>query len=177
MKKLWVSLPNGLMILAEHFKIRERGKVHTHYTIEDFDAKTGRLVNRQEFDHNCLLNEGITALLNLLGGIAETAFSNANAYIGVGDSSTAADATQTGLQAAGANHYHQAMDAGYPTVTNQTITFRSTFATGNANFAWEEITVVNAATDAGDNLNRKTQAMGTKTNAVSRVASVAITIA
>jgi len=161
----------------EKEEISERGTLRTHYTIEDFDAKTGELVNRQEFDHNCLLNEGITALLNLLGGIAETAFSNANAYIGVGDSSTAADATQTGLQTAGANHYHRAMDAGYPTVTNQTITFRSTFATGDANFDWNEITVVNAATDAGDNLNRKVQVMGTKTNAVSRVATVELSIA
>jgi hypothetical protein len=161
--------------MSKEQTINDRAKIHTHYTIEDFDAKTGRLVNRQEFDHNCLLNEGITALLNLLGGIAETAFSEANARIGVGDSSTAAAAAQTGLQTAGANHFHQAMDVGYPQVANQTVTFRSTFAVGDAQFDWAEITVVNAATDAGDNLNRKVQAMGVK-GAIQRVVTVAITI-
>ena len=66
-----------------------------------------------EIDCNLLLNAGITVLLNLLGGIAATAFSNANAYIGVGDSTTAAAAAQTGLQAA-ANKTYKAMAGNLP---------------------------------------------------------------
>src|SRR3972149_69403 len=57
---------------------------------------------------NLLLNEGITALQNLLIGAAETAFNNANSYLGVGDSSTAASAGQTGLQAS-TNKLYKAM--------------------------------------------------------------------
>lgn len=160
--------------------VYDRGIVHTHYIVEDFlgDFKQRPVgvepIRRQEFDHNCLLNEGITALLNLLIGAAETAFNAANTYIGVGDSSAAAIATQTGLVAS-SNKAYAAMDGGFPSITNQTVSFRSTFATGVANFDWNEVTVVSAATDAGDNLNRKVQAMGAKTSAVSRVITVAIT--
>lgn len=175
METLFVRTVRGWLLKRLGVTVRDQGHViNTHYTVEDFDAKTGKLVKHQEFDHNCLLNEGITALLNLLIGAAETAFSNANTYTGVGTDATAAAAAQTGLLGTTA---FAAMDGGYPTVVNQTVTFRSTFATGDANFAWNEATIVSAATDAGDNLNRKVQAMGTKTNAVQRIITTAITIA
>ncbi len=126
------------------------------------------------FEGNLLLNEGITALLNLLIGAAETNFSNANARIGVGNSNTAAVATQTGLQ--GASKAFKAMDATYPQVSNQTVTFRSTFTGSEGNFAWEEITVVSAADDTGDNLNRKVQSMGTKVSPAVWTVSLEITL-
>lgn len=47
---------------------------------------------------NLLLTAGVTAMLNLLTGAGGTAFNNANTYIGIGDSSTAASAGQTDLQ-------------------------------------------------------------------------------
>jgi hypothetical protein len=168
--------------LSRNPTVTDKGYIHTHYIVEDFlgDYKQRpegiAPIRVQEFDHNCLLNEGITALLNLLGGIAETAFSNANAYIGVGDSATAAVATQTGLQAA-SNKLYKAMDATYPSVAAQTVSFRSTFATSEANWDWNEATVASGNSDAADNLNRKVQAMGAKTSAVSRVITIAITIA
>lgn len=110
---------------------------------------------------NLLLNEGITALLNLLTGAAETAFNNANSYIGVGDSNTAASASQTGLQAA-SNKTYKAMEATYPTIAAQTVTFRSVFGTADANYAWEEFTIASGNSDTADNLNRKVSAQGTK---------------
>lgn len=112
-------------------------------------------------DHNLLLNEGITVALNLIGGIAATAFSNANAYLGVGDSATAAAATDTGLIAT-TNELYVAMETSYPSVTNQTITWRSVFGTAQANFAWNEFTVANGNSDASSNLNRLVSAQGTK---------------
>jgi len=36
------------------------------------------------------------------------------------------------------------------------------FATGDANYDWNEFTVANANSNAGDNLNRKTSTQGTK---------------
>lgn len=110
---------------------------------------------------NLLLNEGITEALKLIGGITATAFSNANSYLGVGDSTTAASATQTGLQAS-TNKLYKAMETGYPSVTNQTITWRSVFGASEANFAWQEFTVANGNSDAAKNFNRKVSSQGTK---------------
>lgn len=127
-------------------------------TIIDGTGKT--LPGKSVFNGNVLLNEGITALLNLLTGETETAYSNANAYLGVGESTTAASASQTGLQ--GASLTYKAMESGYPSISSQTVTFRSVFGADDANNAWQEFTVVNASSDSGDNLNRKVDDQGTK---------------
>lgn len=95
-------------------------------------------------------------------GAAVTAFNNANAHIGVGDSTTAFAAGQTDLQAA-SNKLRKAMDATYPSGGSNVIVFRSTFSTAEANFAWQEWGVFNASS-AGTMLNRKVEALGTKTN-------------
>lgn len=111
---------------------------------------------------NVALNEGLGELIDLLCGLgAPTAYSHDNAYIGVGDSTTVAGAAQTGLQAA-TNKAYMPMDTSYPARTSQTATWRATFGTSDGNFAWEEFTVINAATDAGKNLNRKVESKGTK---------------
>jgi hypothetical protein len=94
---------------------------------------------------------------------ASTPFNNANSYIGVGDSSTAHAVGQTDLQAA-SNKLRKAMDSTYPSGGSNVITFRSTFATGDANFAWNEWAVFNASS-SGTMLNRKVESLGTKTSA------------
>lgn len=126
----------------------------------------------------CLIGNGTTT-----AGQSLTYFSNAQAAIGVGDSSTAAAATQTNLQAA-SNKLRKAMDATFPTHTDgvvvgsATITFKSTFATSDANFAWAEWGVFNSTTDAvGRMLNRKVESLGTKTSAASWVFTVTLTLA
>lgn len=115
-----------------------------------------------EVEGNLLVTVGIAALLNLLIGDAETAFSNANAHLGVGDSSTAAAVGQTDLQAA-TNKLRKAMNATYPIDSAPTIDFQSTFGSSEANFAWQEVGTFNAAS-AGDMLNRVVQSLGTKTS-------------
>jgi hypothetical protein len=101
-------------------------------------------------------------------GQALTFFNNANAAIGVGDSNTAEAATQNDLVAA-TNKVRVAMDATYPIHTdgtaigNRTITFRSTFGTAVANWAWQEWGIFNSPTAAtGRMLNRKVESLGTK---------------
>jgi hypothetical protein len=94
---------------------------------------------------------------------ASTPFNNANSYIGVGDSTTAYAAGQTDLQAA-TNKLRKAMDATYPQTSINVVTFRSTFATTDANWAWQEWGVFNASS-AGTMLNRKVESLGTKTSA------------
>lgn len=107
-------------------------------------------------------------------GESVTAFTNANSYIGVGDSTTAFAATQTDLQAA-TNKTRKAMDATYPTRSANAITFRATFATGDANFAWQEWGVFNANA-AGTMLNRKVESLGTKTSSSTWQLTVTITL-
>lgn len=114
----------------------------------------------------------LEALLNLardmiadaiIGGSSYTKLNNANARLGVGNSTTAFNATQTGLQ--GGSTAYQAMDATYPQRSSNVVTFKATFATGAANFAWEEV-----VTDNGTNtLSRLVTSLGTKTSAASWV--------
>lgn len=124
---------------------------------------------------NVLLNEGITEALNLIGGIAATAFSNANAYLGVGDSATAESAAHTGLQAA-TNKLYKAMEATYPQVSGQTITWRAVFGSTDANWAWNEFSVSNTNSDTGDNINRKVSAQGTKASGQTWTLDLQITL-
>lgn len=107
-------------------------------------------------------------------GAAVTAFNNANARIGVGDSATAFAAAQTDLQAA-ANKLRKAMDATYPSGAANVITFRATFSTAEANFAWNEWGIFNAAS-GGTMLNRKVEALGTKTNTQTWQFTVTLTV-
>ena len=119
--------------------------------------------SESEIDGNVMLNEGINEMWTLTCSSSGTEFDNSNAYLGVGDSNTAEDPSQTGLQAA-SNKLYVAMDGGYPTYgTAQKATWRSTFAGAQANFSWQEFTVANGGSDASVNLNRKVSDQGTKT--------------
>jgi hypothetical protein len=123
---------------------------------------------------NLLLNEGLQRLGDLLIAAGGTAYNNANAFIGVGDSTTAEAASQTDLQAA-TNHFYKAMRAaGFPARPgsngNQSIDWASDFVSAEANFAWQEWSVSAGATGVSGsgfttgttNLNRKVQSLGTK---------------
>lgn len=101
-------------------------------------------------------------------------FNSANARLGVGNGTTAFAASQTDLQ--GTSKLRKAMDAGYPTVTAPVVTFKSTFAKGEANFAWHEWGVFNAAT-GGVMLNRVVESNGTKQSNQTWILEVAITFA
>lgn len=109
-----------------------------------------------------LVDAGRNHMVQATVGAAVTAFNNANSYIGVGDSTTAHAVGQTDLVAA-TNKMRKAMDSTYPSGGTNVLTFRSTFATGDANWAWQEWGVFNASS-AGTMLNRKVESLGTKTN-------------
>jgi len=116
-----------------------------------------------EGEGNCLLNTGIDEMWDLVTGAvsgADHIFDNTHAQIGVGDSDTAADATQTDLQ--GTNKTYKGMETSYPTSTSQKATFKSSFGNDDANYAWEEW-VVKQSTSAKC-LNRKVENLGTKTS-------------
>ncbi|HBI50272.1 MAG TPA: hypothetical protein DDY21_00260 [Candidatus Moranbacteria bacterium] len=160
-------------------ELQEKGNWLAKWTIEKFAnneaVKLGKSYEKIEIEKNILVNTGINALTTLLAAGGGTAFNNANAYLGVGDSTTAAAATQTDLQAA-TNKLRKAMNATFPTYgTSQKITFQSDFGADDANWAWAEMAVFNAAA-AGTMLNRKVSAQGTKTAGQTWRLSLEITI-
>jgi hypothetical protein len=164
-------------------QMQEKANHKTNWKIEKYFAKDSQEIAEKgitpfeviEFEDNILVNAGINALLTLLAGAGGNAFNNANSYLGVGDSSTAADATQTDLQAA-TNKLRKAMNATYPTYgTSQKITFQSDFTSAEANFAWEEFAAFNAAA-AGTMLNRKVSSQGTKVSGQTWKLQLEITI-
>lgn len=108
-----------------------------------------------------LTDVGRNLMIDGITGTAVTAFNNANSMIGVGDAVTAFAANQTDLQAA-SNKLRVAMDATYPTRATNVLTFRSTFSTAQANWAWNEWGIFNAASGATSMLSRKQEALGTK---------------
>jgi hypothetical protein len=139
---------------------------------------------------NLLMNGGVSCLWEaLLGngtttaGQALTYFNNANAAIGVGDSSTVAASGQTDLQAA-SNRLRIGMNATYPQHTDGVATgskdvqFQATFGNAQANWQWNEIGIFNSATaGVGRMLNRVVNNYGTKTSASAWLAVMIITIA
>lgn len=109
-----------------------------------------------------LTNAGRDHIATTLIGGAVTAFDNSNAYLGVGDSTTAFAQSQVDLQAS-SNRLRKAMDATFPTRATNVLTLRATFGTSDANFAWQEWGVFNASS-SGTMLSRKVESLGTKVN-------------
>jgi len=139
-----------------------------------YDQTIGRLERQfhklfQPYDvihqeHNCLLNSGINEMWDLITGEVSGAshiYDNAAAQIGVGDDDTAADPAQTDLQA-GSNKTYKAMEGGYPTSTSQKATFKSSFGSSDANYAWKEWVVKQSTSTIC--LNRKVESLGTKSS-------------
>lgn len=171
----------------------ENGKWHCKWRVEKFfNCEERDIIGRVpdevfEDEGNLLMNGGVSCLWqSLIGNGTGTAaqtltfFNNGNAYIGVGDSTTAAAATQTDLQAA-SNKTRQGMDATYPQHTDgvvsgsQTVTFQSTFGTSSANYAWQEWGIFNGSS-GGRMLNRAVSAMGTKASGSTWTITATITI-
>jgi hypothetical protein len=103
-----------------------------------------------------------------------TFFTNSNAYLGVGDSTTAFNASHTDLQAS-SNKLRKAMEASYPQLATNVLTFRSLFGTSDANFSWQEWAIFNASS-SGTMLCRKVEDLGTKTSAQSWQMTTDITV-
>lgn len=169
------------------FAQRETGLLRVER--EDLYRVVGEPEITEDPPSNLLLNAGITRLLNLLIGTASLGvYSNAKSRVGVGNSNTAEAASQTDLQAsAGAsNRYYQAVNGSYPSVSAQTVTAQSTFATGDGNFVWNEWGIDGGGasgttvgtfntTDCGL-LNRKVASLGTKASGATWTLTVTITI-
>lgn len=102
-------------------------------------------------------------------------FDSSNTRIGVGDSTTAFAAGQTDLQAS-SNKHREIVDSAPELTSDNVIRFVSTFESGDANFAWQEWGIFNAAS-GGTMLLRKVSDLGTKTSAAAWTLTVDVTVA
>jgi len=136
----------------------------TEWKIEKYaseiDFKNGVCFETNTISGNIGLNEGLQLVGDLMIGESGTPYNNTNAYIGVGESTTAAAATDTGLL--GSTLTYKGMESGYPSRTDQTITFRSEFGANDANYSWQEFSLSNSDSNSGVNINRKTSNQGLK---------------
>lgn len=122
-----------------------------------------------------ITNAGATLAAQCLMNDSATFLNNANAYLGVGDSTTAFSAAHTDLQAS-SNKLRKAMDATYPQRASNVLTFRSTFGTSDANYAWQEWAVFNASS-SGTMFSRKVESLGTKSGSQTWILTATITVA
>lgn len=131
---------------------------------------------------NLSLNAGIARLGSLLIGGGGQAYDGTHTRLGVGNGTTAVVNTDTDLSAAAGstNRWFNLADATYPSFASQTLTVKSTFASGDGNFAWNEWGIdngtANANTVTAPLLNRKVPAssLGTKGSGASWAFTVTI---
>lgn len=131
---------------------------------------------------NLLTTVGIARLGDLLIGAGGQAFNNANSRLGVGTSATAATIADTDLNGVvTTNRYWMTMDATFPSRAASVITWKATYGTAVANFAWAEWGI-DAGTAAGTGavtaplLNHKVTSLGTKASGATWVFTVTVTI-
>jgi len=156
---------------------------------------------RAEADGNLLVTSGLTSITALLIGAGGSgklyALTTSEAVCGVGSTTTSAVVGDTVLGANGSSPngttgaWYQASDASFPSVSAGVITMQSTFASGNANMAWQEwcwasgtgtITAGDAlasvyATGASFSMwNHKIASLGTKASGAAWVFTTTITL-
>ncbi len=137
---------------------------------------------------NLMVTAGLNLLTSLLEGGAGTPFAHADAIVGVGSTSTAATVADTALGADNTSGaYYQQADSSYPTQSNGVITCQATFASGNANYAWNEwcLATGSGGITAGTHLsavatsvvmlNHKVASLGTKASGASWVFVATVT--
>ena len=107
-------------------------------------------------------DKGVIAAASLFCGDGVVpAFNSSNARIGVGDGATAFAVTQTDLQ--GTNKLRKLVDSA-PVRSTNSVDYTSTFALAEANYAWNEIALFNAASGDYMATRRTLSGFGTKTS-------------
>ena len=137
-----------------------------HYGVKPYESI--------ELDGNLLTTAGLTRLTSLLTAGGGQGMTNTAVRLGTGNGSGSAAVGDTDLGAAAgsANRWFQIMDATFPSVSAGVVTYKSTFATGDGNYAWNEWgldigtpTVTSSAVVNAVLFNHKTSAaLGTKSS-------------
>lgn len=139
-----------------------------------------------QIEGNQLVTGGLNRLGDLFIADGSAGFNASQGVVGVGNSTTSFSAAHTALQGTA---WYQPVDA-LPTSVDGVITAVSTFASANANFAWEEwCWVIATGTVSGGTatfssigstselmINRKVATMGTKASGASWVFTTTVTL-
>lgn len=151
-------------------------KVKTHWKIWTYEDeehyRNGIFSNYSEIHGNLFLNQGSNAVWTALTAGIGTLYNNTNARIGVGDSTTAAVATQTGVIGTA---FYLAMDGGFPALSgtgNSVVTFQGTAGGSVGNQAWNEFVIDNGTTA----INRVVSSQGTKVSGQIRTVQVQLSL-
>lgn len=129
-----------------------------------------------------LLVLGRDLITKMLRGAAGTSefYSSANAQLIIGDSTETFFSSQIDTGSSGANRFNMPMDAGYPATSAANVVYwQGTATTSQANHAWNEWLLANSSASSSGTktaLNRKQEALGTKTSAQSWALQAALTI-
>src|SRR5664279_5424652 len=136
-------------------------------------------------DGNLLTTAGLTRITALLtaGGGQGLVLTSTRLGTGNGAGSAVVGDTDLGAAAGSGNRWFQIMDATYPQTAAGVVTVKSTFASGDGNYAWNEFGIdVAAPTVASSNavgallLNHKTSiAQGTKASGQTWAATATLT--
>ena len=163
--------------------MHERGQYKGEFIIHKYANRQAYLARKPyavSKIQNVMLNEGIQEIEDFFASVstAAVAYAQANTALGVGDSTASSGvATSTGLLST-ANTLYVAVSTGYPTRSNQTLTWRSVFSSVQANFNWREFTARNSLTATGRNrnLNRAVSNHGTKASGQTWTLDLQLTI-
>ena len=170
---------------------REAGSWHCKFKLEKRDGDINACKTPEERaaflatepmeiihgEDNCMLNSGLDEVWDLVSGVvaqADHIFDHTDTTIGVGDSATAATASQIDLQAA-SNKKYNAMEVTYPlAASDQKIVCKSSFGSAEANYVWNEWVIKQSV--SGKCLNRKVEGLGTKVAGSTWTLEVSITL-
>lgn len=172
---------------------QDNGTWHCHTKLEKFDTCRSILgiseaewsafrashdimpIETIEVEGNMLVTAGVNLMFSVLTSQGGTVFSNANANIGVGNGTGTALAADTDLS--GASKTRKGMRSGsFPSVpASEAVQFSSDFLSAEANYAWNEWGVFNAAS-AGTMLNHKYETLGTKASGGTWTLTVTISV-
>jgi hypothetical protein len=158
-----------LSAVPQPMVIRRRFTVAKYWADDDLTRATPYEVLEGD---NMVLTAGWNALFNRFSNLgAVTAFDATNGRLCVGSGTTDVSAGQTDL--VGASKSRKLFDAA-PTISSGQWSAVTTFTTADANHAWSEAGIANAAS-GGVLFNRSLVGFGTKTSSVQWVLTATLT--
>ena len=179
-KPLWTIFKFPKEENTEKLKLRSKLLQSPTLGIEDMRALGFDPYAVEQIPANTSLKLGRKQVCNLIAkASAYTKWSSSIAYLFVGTHSSTESYSQSKLFATvgTGSCARYSMDSGYPTVSSNVITWRSTFTSLTANFAWKEYSLRNKNVQTtGIALNRLQSSKGTKVSGETWTLQLQITV-
>ena len=135
-------------MLPKHLLNRELVKARGIFSFREFRAEDYRPgakpLREKVLGRNLALETGSDHILNVYAGITGTGMTNANALLGVGDGTAAADRADTDLT--GLSISYKAMSPSYPQMVDHAMVWRAVFIDeAESRFEWCEAVLKDTA--------------------------------